>query len=198
VKDHSKYPAPALALVERDDPSIVSPSPAPRARALGALDHRAAQRSVALALWCAVVDGHGGEVARSWGVSRSEAHRVATGVRPLQLGDVLAAPPDVAAPVLRAALAQVERPAAAHLRASQLVAEAMRAASEALQVAQVLSAAPLGQMPRSVLERAARLVRDVQTRLGLVLVRIEAEIERRPPESSPEGESPASGARRVG
>lgn len=136
-RDHGPHPEPQLAVVERNDER----NALPRAHSLRTAQHREACREAAAALWRGAVAAYpagGAGVARALGTDRPTVHRYGTGERLLALGDVLAAPPEVAARVLRAGLEQVEQ--APLSCEGSLMGEALRVCSEGAALAARLEA----------------------------------------------------------
>jgi hypothetical protein len=163
---HGSQAAPALAPVESTAGAISVPRSGPRARTLGAADHRAHGRAVAARHWRECLDGSAEGVtgSASWmGADHTSISRYASQDKLLPHGDVLAAPPRLAARMLRLGLDHVEgQPCPGE---QGLVAEAIRAASEAIEVAQLLEAAPPEAMQAALLDDLIDLVEGLATRL---------------------------------
>lgn len=124
---HGLQPGPHLALVDSNREPILLPRP----RALRPLDHCQGCRVVAAGWWRSAVESHeqgGAGVARELGADRPTVHRYGTREKLLPLGDVLAAPPEVAARVLRLGIERVEQ--APLSCEGSLVGEALRVCAE--------------------------------------------------------------------
>ena len=135
--DHGFQPEPRLALVESNRGQILLPRP----RTLRSLDHREACRSLAASWWRAAVAAYpagGAGVARELGADRPTVHRYGTREKLLPFGDVLAAPPEVAARVLRLGLERVEQ--APLSCEGSLMGEALRVCAEGVALAARLEA----------------------------------------------------------
>lgn len=137
MDDHDRQLEPRLALVDSNGPRVVLPRP----RTLRPFDHREACRSLAAGWWRDAVAAYpagGAGVARELGADRPTVHRYGTREKLLPLGDVLAAPPEVAARVLRLGIDRVEQ--APLSCEGSLVGEALRVCSEGAALAARLEA----------------------------------------------------------
>lgn len=163
---HGPEAAPALTPVESTAKTISEPRSGPRAKTLGAIDRRANGRAVAARHWRECLDGSEGGVtgAAAWmGADHTSVSRYASQDKLLPYGDVLASPPRLAARVLRLGLDHVEgQPWPGE---QSLVAEAIQAAAEAIEIAQRLEAAPPEAMQAALLDDLIDLVEGLATRL---------------------------------
>lgn len=154
--------APRLALVSGVAPSNRTPV------ALAGLAHAAA-------LWAPVVDGRQGEVARTLGIGQQIVSRYGTGDRLLPFGDVLAAGPEIAGPLLAGAQAYVD---GQRTGAVDLAHEAVMVVAEASQLLVVLQACPVEVMGEEAVRRAIKMVDSAAERLAEMRVRLTRALER--------------------
>lgn len=161
TRPHELHPALDVVPTSGTRPTVTVPRPF----TLRAGSQRAAAQVWAAQLWR---DAHSdpGDLARTalWlGLGHSVVSRYGSGDRALPLADVLAAPPLVAAPILRRALDRVE---ATPLRGEgSVVMEAVKAAAGALEVAGRLEACPLEAMAPDERRTLGSWLREIAARL---------------------------------